>query len=314
MDNRRDRIYKIALIAGIALIFFLPLVFSIFLAFRLMDISKSEGEVSARLEELSEKVSLLEKNGAEGVTEISPGSETRAASAVLNGNTVSEDEQDKDDKSGLSEHKRVYITFDDGPSVYTGQILDCLKKYGARATFFVCGTGDENDDLRQYYRRIVDEGHAIGMHSYSHVYSDLYYSSESFEYDLDKIRNLIYNETGVATSFYRFPGGSGNTVSTQDMSVFIPLLYAGGIEYYDWNVYPGDASGGDHSPEEIVSNTLNGVDKVDTAIIVLHDTGAKKSTVDALPEILEGLRERNCDILPFDDDTPVIHQFEFSEK
>ena len=119
--------------------------------------------------------------------------------------------------------------------------------------------------------------------------------------------------TGVATPFYRFPGGSGNTVSAQDMSVFIPILYAGGIEYYDWNVYPGDASAGQHTAEEIVSNTLKGVDKVDTAVIVLHDTGAKKSTVDALPEILEGLRERDCNILPFDEDTPVIHQYELSE-
>ena len=310
MDNRRNRIYKIAAIAGIVLIFFLPMVFSIFLAFRLMDISKAEGEVSVKLEELSAKVASLEKEGTGSVSEITSEKETRTASSGLISSKVSSGTSDGEDTGNDGGRKRVYITFDDGPSVYTGKILDCLKKYGAKATFFVCGTGDENEELRPYYKRIVDEGHVIGMHSYSHVYSDLYYSFESFEYDLDKIRNLIYNETGVATRLYRFPGGSGNTVSTQDMSVFVPLLYAGGIEYYDWNVYPGDASGGEHSAEEIVSNTLQGVDKVDTAIIVLHDTGAKKSTVDALPEILEGLREKDCDILPFDENTPVIHQFE----
>ena len=313
MDNRRDKIYKIITIAGIALIFFLPFIFSVFLAFRLMDISRAEGEVSARLEELSEKVASIEKNGAESISVISPEKATRTASPDLDRGEPLEEAAGMDNADTAGEHKRVYITFDDGPSVYTGQILDCLKKYGAKATFFVCGTGDENEELRPYYKRIVDEGHTIGMHSYSHVYSDLYYSFESFEYDLDKIRNLIYNETGVAAAFYRFPGGSGNTVSPQEMSVFIPLLYAGGVEYYDWNVYPGDASGGDLPSEGIVSNTLKGVDKVDTAIIVLHDTGAKKATVDALPEILEGLRERDCDILPFDENTPVIHQYELPE-
>ena len=219
-----------------------------------------------------------------------------------------------EDDGASNGRKRVYLTFDDGPSVYTGQILDTLKKYNAKATFFVCGTGDEDEALRPYYKRIVDEGHVIGMHSYSHVYGDLYYSAESFEYDLDKIRNLIYNETGIATSIYRFPGGSANTVSAHEMSTYIPILYAGGIEYYDWNVYPGDASGGGLSSAQIVSNTLKGVDKVENAIVVLHDTGAKKSTVEALPEILESLRERDCEILPFDENTPVIHQYEMDDE
>ena len=315
MELRRDKIIKIVSIAGIAAIVLLPLILSVFLAFKLMDISKAEGEMSARLEELSEKLEAIEKKGmSEGISVISTDKDTQMASSGGDGeNAAVRETASRYDTGGSAEGKKVYITFDDGPSVYTGEILDILKKYNAKATFFVCGTGEESEGLKQYYKRIVDEGHTIGMHSYSHVYSDLYYSAESFEYDLDKIRNLIYNETGVATPFYRFPGGSGNTVSTQDMSVFIPILYAGGIEYYDWNVYPGDASAGQHTAEEIVSNTLKGVDKVDTAVIVLHDTGAKKSTVDALPEILEGLRERDCNILPFDEDTPVIHQYELSE-
>ena len=314
MDTRRDKLLKIAVITAAAVLMLLPIIFSIFLTVRLLEVTRAEGEVAARLEELSEKVGRLEQERSKSdVSVISTDRSSRvSASGAANGNVSEEETYIGDDASG--EKKKVYITFDDGPSIYTGQILDTLKKYGAKATFFVCGTGDEDEALRPYYKRIVEEGHVIGMHSYSHVYSDLYYSAESFEYDLDKIRNLIYNETGVATSFYRFPGGSGNTVSAHEMSVYIPLLYAGGIEYYDWNVYPGDASGGNHSSDEIVANTLKGVDKVDTAVIVLHDTGAKKSTVEALPEILEGLRERDCEILPFDDSTPVIHQYEMTEE
>ncbi len=206
--------------------------------------------------------------------------------------------------------KKVYLTFDDGPSVYTGEILDILKEHGAKATFFVCGTGDQDENLRPYYKRIVEEGHAIGMHSYSHVYSEVYYSAESFEYDLDKIRNLIYNETGVAAQCYRFPGGSGNSVAEHDMDTYIPILYASGLEYYDWNVYGGDASSKPITAQHIVENTLSGVDSVDEAVVVLHDTGAKKATVEALPEILDGLKERGCVLLTFDENPPVLHQYE----
>ncbi len=308
MDTERgNRIVKIIAVLALLILVFLPLVLSVVMAVRMIDMSKTTGELSAKVEDMSKKLDELQSGAKdESFTVVSTEADSRKSAS----NGVKEEAEESFSRD--SGKKRVYITFDDGPSVYTGQILDTLKKYDAKATFFVCGTGDEEEGLRPLYKRIVDEGHTIGMHSYSHVYNDLYYSAESFEYDLDKIRNLIYNETGIATQFYRFPGGSGNTVSPHEMSEYIPVLYAGGIEYYDWNVYPGDASGGGISSGEIVSNTLEGVDKVDSAIIVLHDTGAKKSTVEALPDILEGLRERDCEILPFDEETPVIHQYEYT--
>ncbi len=209
--------------------------------------------------------------------------------------------------------EKVYLTFDDGPSIYTGKILDILKEYGVHATFFVCGTGDRDERLRPLYRRIVEEGHTLGMHSYSHVYSEVYSSVEAFQDDLDKIRNLIYNEAGVAPKYYRFPGGSGNTVSSLPISMFIPILYSQGIEYYDWNVYSGDASSKSPNRAVIARNTLDGVDRTQTAVVLLHDTGAKRTTVEALPEILSGLKERNLEVLPFDNDTPPLHQFVMAE-
>ncbi|MBQ7463945.1 MAG: polysaccharide deacetylase family protein, partial [Lachnospiraceae bacterium] len=101
--------------------------------------------------------------------------------------------------------KKAYLTFDDGPSVNTEKILDILKEHNVRATFFVCGTVDGNENLRKLYKKIVDEGHTIAMHSYSHRYGTLYASAKSFEDDLDKIHSLIYNETGVDARLYRFP-------------------------------------------------------------------------------------------------------------
>ncbi|MCR4909173.1 MAG: polysaccharide deacetylase [Lachnospiraceae bacterium] len=208
-------------------------------------------------------------------------------------------------------HRRAYLTIDDGPSIYTDEILDILKEHDVKATFFVCGTGELDERFRHCYKRIVDEGHVIGMHSWSHKYSEVYYSAESFQYDLDKIRNLIYNETGVAADIYRFPGGSGNRVAPHDMSDYIAVLYAGGLEYYDWNVYVGDSSGGKSTASQIVANTLNGSKGLDTAVILLHDTGAKRSTVDALPEMIEGLRAQGMELLPFDENVPILHQYEY---
>ncbi len=207
------------------------------------------------------------------------------------------------------EDEKVYITFDDGPSVFTNEILDILKEYNVKATFFVCGTGDNDESLRPVYKRIVDEGHTIGMHSYSHVYSRVYGDLDMFQYDLDKIRNLIYNETGVVPKYYRFPGGSGNTIASLPMEQYISVLYSQGMEYYDWNVYGGDSSGNRLSSENIIKNTLDGVDRRKTAVILLHDTGSRKNTVDALPGILEGLKERGADIRAIDDDTPPLHQY-----
>lgn len=203
---------------------------------------------------------------------------------------------------------RVYLTFDDGPSSNTGEILDILKRHNVRATFFVNGTASGNPGLRPLYKRIVDEGNAIGMHSYSHKYTELYASKEAFETDLDKIHSLIYNETGVDTKLYRFPGGSGNTVSRQPMSDFADILHERGYEYYDWNIYPGDRTGKSYPKDAIISGVLENINEYRSAIILLHDSDNHDSTVDALPEIVEGLLAQDVRFCVIDENTPVIQQ------
>ncbi|MCR5651250.1 MAG: polysaccharide deacetylase [Lachnospiraceae bacterium] len=204
--------------------------------------------------------------------------------------------------------KKAYLTFDDGPSVNTPKILDILKEYNVRATFFVCGTVDGNESLRKLYKRIVDEGHTIAMHSYSHRYGTLYASPKSFEDDLDKIHSLIYNETGVDAKLYRFPGGSGNTVSKHDMNDFIGILHSKGYEYQDWNVYPGNPEGTSIPADMIVSGILDKVGDNESSIILLHDTGAKNTTVEALPKVIEGIREKDIVLLPMSENTPLVQQ------
>ncbi len=204
--------------------------------------------------------------------------------------------------------KTVYLTFDDGPSPNTERILKILKQHNVKATFFVDGIGEGKEGLDDKYKAIVDDGHTIAMHSYSHEYGSLYSSVESFEDDLDKIHSLIYNKTGVDATIYRFPGGSGNHVSKLDMGAFADVLHARGYEYWDWNVYPGNSTGRSIPADQIIAGILDHIDSYDSAIVLLHDTAEKNTTVDALPEVIEGLLERDIELQPMSMDTPLIQQ------
>ena len=206
------------------------------------------------------------------------------------------------DSDGI--HK-VYLTFDDGPSIYTDDILDILAAYDVKATFFVVGR--ENTASYARYLRIIEEGHTLGMHSYSHVYNDIYASPESFAEDTERIRTLLEDVTGQTPVFYRFPGGSSNDVSATDMHELEEYLESQGIVYFDWNVSSGDAGKTPLSPDQIIHNALQGIESRDTTVILFHDTAAKRSTVYALPTIIEAIQSMdNTVILPITYDTTVI--------
>ncbi|MCR5581220.1 MAG: polysaccharide deacetylase [Pseudobutyrivibrio sp.] len=199
---------------------------------------------------------------------------------------------------------KVYLTFDDGPSSNTDEILDILDDYNVKATFFVCGK-----DLSLYsdaYKRIVDDGHTIGMHSYSHSFGEIYASEEAFAEDYNKIHQLILDTTGVDTKYYRFPGGSSNQVSTAGMSTFINYLNTQGAVYYDWNVSSGDATASAFSTEQLIDNVMTDVVKYKTSVVLLHDAANKNATVEALPGLIEALQEQGAMILPITDETTVI--------
>ncbi|MBE5909762.1 MAG: polysaccharide deacetylase [Pseudobutyrivibrio sp.] len=199
---------------------------------------------------------------------------------------------------------RVYLTFDDGPSDNTNEILDILDDYNVKATFFVCGK-----DLELYgdmYKRIVDDGHTIGMHSFSHNFGEIYQSKEAFDDDYNKIHDLILNTTGVDTHLYRFPGGSSNTVSTTPMSVFINDLNEKGTVYYDWNVVSGDATSQAFTSDQLVDNVMNDVVQYKTSVVLLHDASNKDATIECLPKLIEALQASGAMILPITDETTVI--------
>lgn len=202
--------------------------------------------------------------------------------------------------------RKVYLTFDDGPSDNTQAILDILKEYNVKATFFV--TGQQAASHPERYRAIVEAGHTLGMHSYSHKYNEIYESEDNFGSDLSKLRSFIEETTGVSPQFYRFPGGSSNTVSDLPMSVFCDYLTDNSITYFDWNVSSRDAESPMRSAEEITRNCTQNLENFDNAVILLHDAAGKTSTVEALPKIIEQIQSmENTEILPITEETVVIH-------
>lgn len=241
--------------------------------------------------------------------------ETSNEPNVMSGNSleIKSGNEKESEKVNLSEEKyifdsskTVYLTFDDGPSKYTADILDMLDTYNVKATFFVIGKTDKHS--KEMYKRIVEEGHSLAIHSYSHAYDKIYNSLEDFEKDFTKISDLLYDTTGYIPCLYRFPGGSGNSVSKVDIQELIQFLENESIVYFDWNVVNGDATGVEYSPEELYSNVMNGIKIHNTSIVLMHDTDTKGNTVKSLESILKTLTEQNVNILPLTVDVTPIKQ------
>ena len=202
--------------------------------------------------------------------------------------------------------RKVYLTFDDGPSENTEAILDVLQEYDVKATFFV--TGQQALSHPERYREIAERGHTLGMHSYSHKYSEIYKTVDNFGEDLLLLQTFLEDTTGVTPLYYRFPGGSSNTVSDMSMSQLCDYLTDNGITYFDWNVSSKDAVSPMRPAQEIVRNCTQNLENFDNAVILLHDAANKTSTVEALPEIIEYiLAMENTELLPITEETVAIH-------
>lgn len=251
----------------------------------------------------------IESDAEQALAEATEGTQVtdEASSQIVNeaeSYPVAQAANQKDNLAEPGDIPKVYLTFDDGPSSNTVEILDILSEYNVKATFFVIGKEDE--ESQEIYKRIVDEGHTLAMHSFSHKYSVLYDSLESFQNDFDKIQNYLYEVTGKECLYYRFPGGSSNFVSNISMTEFIKYLNEQGITYFDWNVSSGDATSQAYTAEELVENVMSDVVKYKTSVVLMHDAETKVSTVEALKPMIEALQEIDAEILPIDESTTVI--------
>jgi peptidoglycan/xylan/chitin deacetylase (PgdA/CDA1 family) len=296
--TRRKRINRLKkmILGAVAMAILIPVIICVILGIRLMNLSKQVTALEADLEE--EREAKPEGSGVY-TTEIVVTSARENGQSEASG----EEEAASDTETG----KKIYLTFDDGPSSHTDEILDILKAYDVKATFFVVGKTDETSV--QAYQRIVEEGHTLAMHSYSHKYEEIYQTKDTFTDDLEKLQEYLYRITGVWPRYYRFPGGSSNTVSQVDMQELITWLSEKNITYFDWNIASGDAVSEQLPKDTIVKNCLSGLEGKSECMILMHDAAEKKTTVEALPEIISQIRmQEDAVFLPITDDTvPIQH-------
>lgn len=302
IEYRRRRVARIKkiIITTCIILLVLPTVLSIFLMIKVFGLQKrmdefmtqkQATEVSATADVVQAKEKTQENISGNAVS----ASGAAIANTIGNGNAIG---------TGATVPKKVYLTFDDGPGTQTAKILDVLKKYKVKATFFV--TGKEDSYSRKLYKRIVKEGHTLGMHSYSHIYSDIYSSKKEFKRDLMQIYNLLYETTGVAPVYYRFPGGSSVSGTDVPVSDLIPILEGKGIVYLDWNVISPDTTQATVSKKKMIAGILEGVAAYDSSIVLLYDVADHPMTAKALPEIIKQLKNQNCELLPVDEATALI--------
>lgn len=297
--TRRKRINRLKkmILGGVMMAVLIPVTASIILSVRAHQLSDRIRQQEAVIQELEDE----NKNLAGAfLTETIEESEREALQEEQDAGTPAAGEEEEG-------QKKIYLTFDDGPSSNTDEILDILKAYDVKATFFVVGKTDEAS--KKAYRRIVEEGHTLGMHSYSHSYEDIYDSEEDFQTDMKKLQEYLYELTGVWPRFYRFPGGSSNTVSNIDMQKLADWLTDQGVTYFDWNVASGDAVSRELPAETLLANCLAGIRNQQSCVVLMHDAANKDTTVEALPEIISEIRlQEDAVFLPITDDTvPVQH-------
>ncbi|WP_214625862.1 polysaccharide deacetylase family protein [Paenibacillus agaridevorans] len=175
--------------------------------------------------------------------------------------------------------KVVYLTFDDGPSKHTPEVLSILKREGVTATFFLLGQQVERQP--ELVKQIVAEGHAIGNHTYNHVYKELYGGFRNFADQIMRTDDAIFQAAGIRTTLVRAPGG---TYANFDQGYF-DAMKAAGYKVHDWNVDSGDSKRVDVPASEIIAN-IRASKIANTLNVLMHDSGGHAETVKALPSII----------------------------
>nr|WP_246582609.1 polysaccharide deacetylase family protein [Clostridium mobile] len=201
---------------------------------------------------------------------------------------------------GKDEHvnKPVYLTFDDGPTyVVTNKLLDILKEHDVKATFFV--VGKEIEDKEDILKRIYDEGHSIGLHTYSHDFNKIYKSDDIFIEEMLKTQKKVKEITGYTSNIIRFPGGSSKHLSTE----LLEKLHQNNFKIYDWNVNISDGVNPNLTIDQLASNAKKNSKNYSRLIILMHCNFNNKNTAKALPKIIEYYKDLGYEFETITEDT-----------
>lgn len=185
----------------------------------------------------------------------------------------------------------ICLTFDDGPSSVTPEVLDVLKENNIKATFFIL---DYSEQSKSMIQRIIDEGHTLAIHGMSHDYSKIYASAEATLENFISLQKKIKKDFNYDVKYVRFPGGASNTISRNYcegvMTEAVKKVQEESLEYYDWNVDVDDA-GSARTPSEIYNNFVDGILPGVENIVLMHDGEGHMPTAKALQEIINYAKE-----------------------
>lgn len=201
--------------------------------------------------------------------------------------------------------KIVFLTFNDGPTDYTDDVIAILNSNGVNGTFFVNGTSDE--ELQQLYKEIVDNGNVLGNHTYDHSYT--FYSYDSLLNEITELNDLEKEIVGgsYVSNLVRFPGGSEgfNLDSLQ-------RLVDAGYNYVDWNVDSGDDDSS-LTTEEIVTNIIDQVHNQNVSVVLLHsEVASAENSREALSEVIQQLKSEGYTFMTIEDDYLLPRQEELT--
>jgi peptidoglycan/xylan/chitin deacetylase (PgdA/CDA1 family) len=208
----------------------------------------------------------------------------------------------KDKTVATNKKKIIYLTFDDGPSsAVTSNVLDVLKENRVKATFFLIGNLIKGREA--VVKRIYNEGNSIGLHSYTHNYEKIYSDEDNFIEEMIDCRNEINKVVGIAPNIIRFPGGSHKRLSNS----FLKKLHDKNFKVYDWNLENSDGLKPKTPSCELYEKAINGSEKKNKIILLLHCTDNHKNTCKALPQIIKYYKSKGYEFRRITEETKELY-------
>lgn len=212
-------------------------------------------------------------------------------------------EEDKSISKENNESKVVYLTFDDGPGgKVTESMLKTLKENNVNATFFLIG--NQVALQKDLAKRIVDDGNAVGLHSYTHKRNNLYSSNENFLKEMLDCQKMIYDTTGINSKILRFPFGCNNNyykLSNDMMS----SIHSANLKVYEWNVDSTDGMNPRLPASKIAKRAQS---KKTTAIVLMHSGFVNKNSAEALPMVIKYYKDNGYEFKVLDDNTQELYR------
>jgi len=224
------------------------------------------------------------------------------ASAMVISNTTSPINDINKSLEDVNKEKRViYLTFDDGPSKITDKVLDILTENQIKATFFIIG--NQINGFEDVVKRINNDGHSIGLHTYTHKFKFIYSNKNNFINEMLKCRNEISRLTGISSNIIRFPGGSSKRLT----NAYLNKLHSYNFKIYDWNMVTSDGLNPKTCPDKLYRDATKNKEKLSSIILLLHCDYMHTNTYLALPKIIKFYKEQGYEFKVITEYTPELY-------